>query len=827
MGKYSCDKCAKSFSKKSHYDKHISRKNPCEIQTDKIKALINKAVDEKLSELNINLKLNNNENNITKNTIEQKDILKMSKIELLEKCKEMGITKCSSKNKPKLIELINSKTKTTTNNTEEYKNILISETVINEPRTSTIIEPISETLNVLDLFCGCGGMSKGLTDAGLNIIAGIDIWDKAVESYNKNFEHKAYCEDLTKLPPENFNKLYNKENKNIDILVGGPPCFITGTLVLTYNGYKNIEDVKLDDRLLTHTGQFQSIINLQRKIYTGDVYELKIKYHPEITTCTEEHPFYIREKNKVWDNSIRRYKTSFTEPLWKSAKELTLNDYFGMVINQNEIIPAFTFDKIINQNKTEQIQIILNKPEQWYMMGYFIGEGWIEETKKRENSTRHNIKFSINNKDEEEVLGKINQVLKIIDLINNSGKCKKFGCSDYVWAQILKKFGKYTPVKLIPEWVEDAPRDFIQEFINGYMKADGNVCKNGSLQLTTVSPNLAYGLQRLYLKLGHIFSINKNILPKIKVIEDIIVNQRDTYTIRGLIQKEHDITTFIEDGYVWYAPFKITKREVIEEPVYNFEVDIDNSYIVANTIVHNCQSFSIAGKRDKNDPRNTLFMEYVKYLDYFKPKAFIMENVIGMLSKKTSSDEKVIDIIMEQLNRNYNCIINKLYASDFEVPQNRRRAIIIGIRKNLNILPKEPEPIITSVKDRIPVKNILVPKKDIDKKYYLSEKALAGIANKKVVNKKKGRGFGAQMLDLEKPSYTIPARYWKDGYDALVRYSETEIRRLTIIELKRIQSFPDNYIIDGSNKDIIMQIGNAVACRFAYHLGNYIINTLQ
>ena len=44
MGKYSCEKCAKSFSQKSHYDKHLSRKNPCEIQTDKIKALIDKAV---------------------------------------------------------------------------------------------------------------------------------------------------------------------------------------------------------------------------------------------------------------------------------------------------------------------------------------------------------------------------------------------------------------------------------------------------------------------------------------------------------------------------------------------------------------------------------------------------------------------------------------------------------------------------------------------------------------------------------------------------------------------------------------------------------------
>ena len=142
MGKYSCEKCAKSFSQKSHYDKHIRRKNPCEIQTDKIKALIDKAVDEKLIEFNIKLKLNNTESNITINITEQMDILKMSKIDLLEKCKELGITKCSSKNKPQLIELINSKNKTS-NNTEEYKN------VINETFTS-LIEPITENVVITE-----------------------------------------------------------------------------------------------------------------------------------------------------------------------------------------------------------------------------------------------------------------------------------------------------------------------------------------------------------------------------------------------------------------------------------------------------------------------------------------------------------------------------------------------------------------------------------------------------------------------------------------------------------------------------------------------------
>jgi DNA (cytosine-5)-methyltransferase 1 len=213
-----------------------------------------------------------------------------------------------------------------------------------------------------------------------------------------------------------------------------------------------------------------------------------------------------------------------------------------------------------------------------------------------------------------------------------------------------------------------------------------------------------------------------------------------------------------------------------------------------------CQSFNIAVKRDKNDPLNALFMEY---LDYFNPKAFIMENVIGMLS------EKVIDIIMENLNKNYMLVILKFLKIEEEL-----------LLLELEVLPTEPKQIINN---RIPVKNILLAKEDIDKKYYLSEKTLIGIQNKKEVSKQKGLGFGEQFLNFDKPSYTIPARYWKDGYDALVKYNEKEIRRLTIIELKRIQTFPDEYILEGSNKDIIMKIGNAVACKFAYHLVLYIL----
>jgi DNA-cytosine methyltransferase len=266
--------------------------------------------------------------------------------------------------------------------------------------------------------------------------------------------------------------------------------------------------------------------------------------------------------------------------------------------------------------------------------------------------------------------------------------------------------------------------------------------------------------------------------------------------------------------------------DLTQLPPEKFEEKYNPQHLPIDLLVGGppCQGMSMAGKRDSKDPRNSLFMEYVKYLNFYNPRAFIMENVIGMLSMKTATGEKVIDIVMSQFQINYNCIICRLMASDFEVPQNRRRLIIIGLRKDLNRTPTEPA--IVSLQ-RMPVSQILLPIEQIPESYYLSVRAITGIAAKKEKMLAKKHGFGAQFLKFDKPSYTIPARYWKDGYDALVRYDDQKIRRLTELELQRIQSFPDTYQFCGSKREIIMQIGNAVACQFAYHLGLHAIQLLK
>jgi DNA (cytosine-5)-methyltransferase 1 len=106
-----------------------------------------------------------------------------------------------------------------------------------------------------------------------------------------------------------------------------------------------------------------------------------------------------------------------------------------------------------------------------------------------------------------------------------------------------------------------------------------------------------------------------------------------------------------------------------------------------------CQGFSLSGKRDKKDPRNSLFMDFVRFVKHFQPSFFMMENVPGILSMKTAAGEKVVDLIFAEYEKaGYNAHYEILNAAEFGVPQTRTRVIFIGIRKDLPFFPNELHP---------------------------------------------------------------------------------------------------------------------------------------
>ena len=97
-----------------------------------------------------------------------------------------------------------------------------------------------------------------------------------------------------------------------------------------------------------------------------------------------------------------------------------------------------------------------------------------------------------------------------------------------------------------------------------------------------------------------------------------------------------------------------------------------------------CQGFSLSGNRDKNDPRNSLFMEFVRFVKHFKPDFFVMENVPGLLSMETKKGESVKEVIINEYKQaGYNVDFNILNAAEYGVPQTRMRVFFIGLRNDI------------------------------------------------------------------------------------------------------------------------------------------------
>ena len=179
-----------------------------------------------------------------------------------------------------------------------------------------------EKLNIFDAFAGVGGIRLGFEQASnkFKTIYAVDFEKKCKDTYDLNFKK-------AQLETNDISKLKINDIPDFDIITAGFPCFIAGTKVLTESGYKNIEDVIISDKLMTHTGEYQNIINLQQKLYENenDIYKIRAKYHPYAINCTSEHPFYVRKKNSIWNNLLRKYEYIFEDPIWVDAKNINKN----------------------------------------------------------------------------------------------------------------------------------------------------------------------------------------------------------------------------------------------------------------------------------------------------------------------------------------------------------------------------------------------------------------------------------------------------------------------------------------------------------------------
>lgn len=217
-----------------------------------------------------------------------------------------------------------------------------------------------------------------------------------------------------------------------------------------------------------------------------------------------------------------------------------------------------------------------------------------------------------------------------------------------------------------------------------------------------------------------------------------------------------------------------------------------------------CQAFSIAGKRmGFNDTRGTLFFQIARIIKDKQPKAFLLENVKGLLSHDKGKTFEVIKTTLEQ-DLGYKLYYKVLNAKDYGVPQNRERIIMVGFRDHdINFFFPEPFHSKTRLGD--------ILEANVDDKYTLSDSMWHYMQNRKAIQKAKGNGFGYSLFteDSEYTS-TISARYYKDGSEILLKQEGKNPRRLTPRECARLQGFEDSFKLVCSDVQTYKQLGNSV-----------------
>lgn len=230
-----------------------------------------------------------------------------------------------------------------------------------------------------------------------------------------------------------------------------------------------------------------------------------------------------------------------------------------------------------------------------------------------------------------------------------------------------------------------------------------------------------------------------------------------------------------------------------------------------------CQGFSTAGKRQVNDPRNNLFKEFVRLVDGLQPKVFLMENVSGMVKGKMRG--RFIEVMTELNSLNYNVRCKLMNTANYGVPQSRQRLIWIGVRKDLKVRPSFPEPAgsITTVGEALDGL-IITEKKEIPGILTIKNVLLKCREGETGAKYNQGSYFNCQRIARNKLCPTITKTA------ALFHWSEH--RYLTIQELKRLASFPDDFIFLGSHKKQWARIGNAVMPTFMAAMANHIKNTI-
>jgi DNA (cytosine-5)-methyltransferase 1 len=657
-------------------------------------------------------------------------------------------------------------------------------------------------MKTIDLFAGIGGIRIPFDELGCKCVFSSD-WDKNAQiTYESNFGHKPYG-DITAID--------SKDIPDHDILLGGFPCFIADTTVLTSEGLKPIQDVKIGELVLTHKQRWKRVLSIMKKDNAPTMI-IKGQGSCGIET-TSEHPFYVRSRQNK--NNGKKHWREFSDAQWKEAENLTTNHFWASpTVFPVLTIPDIEYASLELKNNTTNINkfgekildLKIESREFMYFIGRWIGDGWLGTGPRKgrsENNRVANIFLCSSYEEENEV----EEILKSINLsftkVRERTVLKYIIGSKPLTKWLETNFGRYASGKKIPGWVFGMSHELKQSLFDGYMSADGHTSYqkkgNGRVRrLSSINKNLLMSFRLLLSSLEITTSLHETKKSPTYVIEDRIVKH-----IYSLTAYDDNRSAFFDNNILWGKIRSIMDTDDLKT-VYNIEVEEDNSYVADGIIVHNCQPFSAIGSRKGfQSTQGTLFFNIASIIDAKAPRAFLLENVKNFKSHDGGKTYEVVEATLNELG--YHVHTKILNALDYGLPQKRERTIIVGFKHKVDF--KFPDPLGSPPS----LSTILEPEADNDEKLRASDYIIQRRLDR-LASQGSAQPFYPSIWHENKSGnisvlpYSVALRA-----DASHNYILVNgVRHPSARELLRLQGFPDTFKIILPLRHIRKQAGNSV-----------------
>lgn len=396
--------------------------------------------------------------------------------------------------------------------------------------------------------------------------------------------------DITKID-------WNPYKGQADLVVGGSPCFPAGTLILTSEHLKPIEEIKVGDMVLTHRNRWRRVTATGSKI--ADTIVLRGDGVSSLE-CTPNHPFYARTRVHRESGYGYEYKQE-----WIPATDMVGRQWLNMNAATEPLpVPALP-DGV---SLTEPFLRLIGT---WLSLG--------------QSSSLPAFRFD----------------------------------SQSINRWVMKQFGGKE--KHIPSWVYGLSENLRISLLEGYFQRMDSV----RYAQPCSGMQLLVGMKILAAGAGYRSSILYEENPSI--------HSTGTYRIK-FNTSPIDSDDFDDDGYWGRVNEKTVGRSNVL--VYNLEVEDDHSYVAAGIAVHNCQSFSVAGKREGLAGASGLMFEYIRAVRELRPRWFVWENVPGAFTSERGEAYRQLLSEMDALG--YGLAWRVLDAQFFGVAQRRERVFLVG-----------------------------------------------------------------------------------------------------------------------------------------------------